>query len=536
MRFFSAAALLKSGAVFFVSLFIASPAWAQAPSPSALVDIQVVAQSTNQTRLRLTFTPQANSFGSIGTSVTQPAIGFALTSRGNSAASPRQLNGFLRQISFEQLDTVLVMRFLTTGPSQMITSAVDATHVDVTLSDGVEKAVRKAVADNLPPPPPPPPASPVPPADQGYELVMLRYADVSEVVGLLTEGLTVKSNVSFTPKSPGFGSTNNSNNSYVIQQAQNTENNDQPLGQSVDGSIAVDRRLNAVWLKGSPEKIARMKAQIALIDVPVDSVILETQLVELTDSGARSIGINFSNASGQIGVATFQSGASIPLGYTPNGGGHVSHDGGTLMGGHLSSVALQAAIYAQVAKGEGRIVSRPRISALSGSTARIITGDALPILTAITLSGVNGVSQQVQYVNVGVTLQIAPRVTPDGFVSSNVFCVVSSVSGYSQGYPTISQREAQTTAIVRDGDTFVIGGLTQESSIKSRSRVPLLGDLPVVGTAFRYEQASKAKTDLFIVVTPHVVRTGLLKAPPQPEREMEAPPADQSRVPPPPGL
>lgn len=535
MRFFSATALLKSGAVFFVSLCIASPACAQAPSPSALVDVQVVAQTPNQTRLRLTFTPQANSFGSIGTSVTQPAIGFALTSRGNSAASPRQLNGFLRQITFEQLDTVLVMRFLTTGPSQMITSAVDATHVDVTLSDGVEKAVRKAVADTLPPPPPPP-ASPPPSPDQGYELVMLRYADVSEVVGLLTEGLTVKSNVSFTPKSPGFGSTNNSNNNYMVQQAQNNENNDQPLGQSVDGSIAVDRRLNAVWLKGSPEKIARMKAQIALIDVPVDSVILETQLVELTDSGARSIGINFSNASGQIAVATFQSGASIPLGYTPNGGGHVSQESGTFMGGHLSSVALQAAIYAQVAKGEGRIVSRPRISALSGSTARIITGDALPILTAITLSGVNGVSQQVQYVNVGVTLQIAPRVTPDGFVSSNVFCVVSSVSGYSQGYPTISQREAQTTAIVRDGDTFVIGGLTQESSIKSRSRVPVLGDLPVVGTAFRYEQATKAKTDLFIVVTPHVVRTGLLKAPSPSEPQTEAPPADQNRVLPPSGL
>lgn len=58
-------------------------------------------------------------------------------------------------------------------------------------------------------------------------------------------------------------------------------------------------------------------------------------------------------------------------------------------------------------------------------------GDALPILTAITLSGVNGVSQQVQYVNVGVTLQIAPRVSADGFVTSHVYAVVSSVTGFS---------------------------------------------------------------------------------------------------------
>src|SRR6202008_2715099 len=102
--------------------------------------------------------------------------------------------------------------------------------------------------------------------------------------------------------------------------------------------------------------------------------------------------------------------------------------------------------YAQVQKGHGRIVSKPRIAAQSGSSAKIITGDALPVLTSITLSGVNGVSQQVQYVNVGVTLQIAPRVSSDGFVTSHVFCVVSSVTGVSQGYPTISQREASTMA------------------------------------------------------------------------------------------
>lgn len=172
----------------------------------------------------------------------------------------------------------------------------------------------------------------------------------------------------------------------------------------------------------------------------------------------------------------------------------------------LTSLGLQAAIYAQITKGNGRIVSKPRISAQSGSTAKIITGDALPILTAITLSGVNGVSQQVQYVNVGVTLQIAPRVSNDGFVSSHVFCVVSSVTGYSQGYPTISQREAETSATVRDGDSFVIGGLTQEDFINTKTKVPLLGDIPLLGQAFRTDRSTRAKTELYIVVTPHIVR------------------------------
>ena len=113
----------------------------------------------------------------------------------------------------------------------------------------------------------------------------------------------------------------------------------------------------------------------------------------------------------------------------------------------------------------------------------------------ITLSGVNGVSQQVQYVNVGVTLQIAPRVSSDGYVSSHVFCVVSSVSGYSQGYPTISQREAETSATVRDGDSFVIGGLTQEDTINSKTKVPLFGDIPLIGQAFRTDRKTRAKTE-----------------------------------------
>ncbi|HWY60556.1 MAG TPA: hypothetical protein VNW15_01515, partial [Rhizomicrobium sp.] len=177
----------------------------------------------------------------------------------------------------------------------------------------------------------------------------------------------------------------------------------------------------------------------------------------------------------------------------------------TASGGGVAA-NLQLAIYAQIAKGNGRIISKPRIAAQSGSTAKIITGDALPILTSIALSGVNAVQQQVQYVNVGVTLQIAPRVSDDGFVTSHVFAEVSSVTGVSQGYPTISQREASTSATVHDGESFIIGGLTQESELSNHNKLPGLGDLPLLGELFKSENGSNAKTDLYIVVTPHVVR------------------------------
>jgi general secretion pathway protein D len=214
----------------------------------------------------------------------------------------------------------------------------------------------------------------------------------------------------------------------------------------------------------------------------------------LTESGARNLGVDFNNASGQIATAAY----ALTRGDFPG-------LPNTARGGS-GFVNLQAAIYAQVDKGQGHIVSRPRIAAQSGSSAKIVTGDALPILTSIALSGVNAVQQQVQYVNVGVTLQIAPRVSDDGFVTSHVFAVVSSVTGFSQGYPTISQREASTSATVHDGESFIIGGLTQESELSHRIKLPGLGDIPVLGYLFASQHSSRAKTDLYIMVTPHVVR------------------------------
>jgi general secretion pathway protein D len=224
-------------------------------------------------------------------------------------------------------------------------------------------------------------------------------------------------------------------------------------------------------------------------------VVLETVFVELTQSGARNLGLDFNNPNGQLATAAY----SLVRGDFP-GFANTTRGGGFAFG-------LQAAIYAQIDKGEGRIISKPRIAAQSGSMAKIVTGDALPILTSIALSGVNAVQQQVQYVNVGVTLQIAPRVSDDGFVTSHVFAVVSSVTGFSQGYPTISQREASTSATVRDGDSFVIGGLTQEADLSHHIKLPGIGDVPVLGRLFDTQHSSRAKTDLYIVVTPHVVRS-----------------------------
>jgi general secretion pathway protein D len=480
--------------VFGFDLTVAAvPAAAQmapAPSPVALTKVALISESANESHFQLTLAPRANPFQALTNDPRDPALALALATRSASAAAPRGLNGLVRSIQFVQAEGVLVLHFIVNTNATISASRNGDQLVDVIVSNsaaaGNQPRISEAAAPSVPAQIYGPPGG-----QQDYQLVLLKYADVSEVVGLLTDG-SIKSNDVFIPEEPQFGSNSLTGSNYQPQPtSQAPGKSDEPLGESINASIAIDRRLNAVWLRGSPEDIARLKAMIAMIDIPVDSVILETQMVELTETGSKALGIDFANANGQLGVATFQTGQFIPPGIQT--------------GDHLTSFQFQAALYAEIRKGNGRIVSKPRIAAQSGSTAKIITGDALPILTAITLSGVNGVSQQVQYVNVGVTLQIAPRVSADGYVTSHVYAVVSSVTGFSQGYPTISQRQAETSATVRDGDSFVIGGLTQDENITNNSKIPILGDIPIIGQAFRKDTNSRTKTELYIIVTPHIV-------------------------------
>ena len=490
-------------ALFLAITGVAARAQVQPPPPAAVLnDISVSEPAKGETDVALTFGPLAPKYSLIDNDTNKPSIAFALSSRGAGAKYPSGLHGLLRAMSVEQSDSVLILHF----------QAASAVHLDAQPTGDKILVLRISGVSAAPATETPTAAAAAPlptqvarnPADDGFVVVPLKYADVSEVVGLLTDGQTVKSNDNFTPHEPAFGSAGMGGTTYAPVPPPTPDSNDDSLAQSVNDTIGIDRRLNAIILKGSPERIARLKEKIAEIDVPVQSVILETTFVELDETGARNIGLDFNNASNQIGVATFDTGAFVPAGIVTD----------VMSGKTLTSAALQAAIYAQVKSGRGRIVSQPRISAQSGSDAKIITGDAIPIQTAIALSGVNGVSQQVQYVNVGVTLQIAPRVSSDGYVTSHVFCVVSSVTGYQQGYPTISQREAQTSATVRDGDTFVIGGLTEDDDMRTHMKIPGLGDIPLLGYLFDLDQGSKSKTELYIVVTPHIVRRGEKVQPP----------------------
>ncbi len=329
-------------------------------------------------------------------------------------------------------------------------------------------------------------------AGQSINVIVLKYADISEIVGILIGGETITPNDVFTPTGSIFSlpSSNASSGTGVATTNNQPFNSStgvpQVLAQRINETIAVDRRLNAVILTGTPSELARLKSLIAKLDVPVPSVLFECQVFELSETAARDAGIELN--SGSLASGGFQS---------------LSGQAGK------SSGTLQAQLYAQIIRGAARVLAAPRILAQNGNQASILSGNALPILTTTIFPGSSLSQQTVNYIAVGVNLQIQPRVSADGNVTSHIYSEVSSVSQFvstAQGdVPLITLRQTTTSATVPDGQLFIIGGLSRETQIRNVARIPILGYLPLIGTVFRVRHDTTERVNLYIAITPHVV-------------------------------
>lgn len=341
------------------------------------------------------------------------------------------------------------------------------------------------------------------------QIVRLHYADVSEVVGILSGNANVAPGNTFNPQPTNIGSQNGLGGAsfgqaiggqsvqpfqQFSQYQQAVPSEQQALGQRVTDNIAIDRRLNAIILTGTPDQIAQAEALINKIDIPVQSVLLDTEVLEVNETGAKSIGLPYNQSETSPITHIFNTQAQI-LNNIPS----------QAVAGAL---AIQSDIWALVNEGRARVLASPKILTQDGLSASILTGDSLPIrvTTPVGVGGVGAVSSQVEYINVGVNLQILPRVTGNGGVDADVYSQVSSVTGFdSSGDPQISTRQAQTKVNLLEGQTLVIGGLLQQRDIRNLQKVWLLGDIPLVGYLFRFYTETKQNTNLVITVTPHIV-------------------------------
>lgn len=471
------------------ALVFAAAAALPRPADAALIAaLRIDATPGGGARVTVGFTGPPPQYRIFGTGSSEVTIELAQTQAGPGVPANVQGSGTVLGVRYGAVGPQTQVSLRLAAPAPIRVTA-DARNIYIDVSPSVVPPPVRALA---------PAAAQLVTASDVVEVVPLKYADVGEVVGVLVAGQTIASNDTFTPQPSQLGQPANYGGSFggtgftgaPVQQTPVTAfgagGQPQSLGQKITDNIAIDRRLNAVILSGSPAVVAGLREIIAKIDVALPSVLFETQIVELTDTAAKAVGIDYTDSGGRLGTAALAS---------------------KTLSTAASALSLQAQIYDVVSHGGGRLIARPRVVAQNGASASILTGDAIPIVTTITSFGSATVSQQqVQYVQVGVNLQIQPRIASDGYVTTHVYSEVSSVTGYTQGYPQISQRTATTAATVRDGEAFVIGGLVQENELRNLSKIPGIGDLPLIGGLFRNRTESKVSTNLYIVVTPHIVQ------------------------------
>ena len=301
------------------------------------------------------------------------------------------------------------------------------------------------------------------------------------------------------------------------------------------GSVTVDARTNTLLIQDTPSKIKEIKKLIAELDKPVKQVLIETRIVEARDGYSRTLGVrlgltninsnfnlgNSDNSAGQgVTSGTLEGAVNASNAFnsgTPDDGIEVTGDGLNVdlgsagLGNFLaSSVAFTLAKFAdgygQVlgveltalqAEGKGKLISSPRLITANNMEAhieqgeeRIFTTNVLGVGSVVTKKAVLG-------------LTVTPHITPDNRVIMDVFITKDSFP--NPVLPNIDKKEIETQILLDHGETAVIGGIYTQEIGEDVAKVPLLGDLPVLGVLFRNKTITDQKTELLIFLTPKII-------------------------------
>lgn len=275
------------------------------------------------------------------------------------------------------------------------------------------------------------------------------------------------------------------------------------------GAIVADERNNQVIITAFPERMKEAEELIKGLDKKTKQVLLEAKILKIVLKDNFDMGVNWSQiltsaAKGSVtlaGAYAFPSGQSAPVNFFKISGSN----------SHYSAVlqALQEF-------GETRNLSSPSIMVTNNQEARIYVGTTQAYVTTTIATGstTSSTAAQVTFLDVGVQLVVTPTVNNDGFVTMKIKPEVSSVDSQltykiaadvDNTVPIVARTTAETSVMVKDGTTIIIGGLRKDEKLKTVDKVPLLGDIPFLGAAFRKTTEKLEKNEIVVFITPHIV-------------------------------
>ena len=277
---------------------------------------------------------------------------------------------------------------------------------------------------------------------------------------------------------------------------------------SEDTYLEADPNTNSLLVLTSSRNYELLKPIIDELDKPVGQVLIKVLFAEITHNDSVDLGTEFSvwNLRGAGDSNNVEFSTRFPP--TPTSG----------LTATVLDRTLDVTIRAMQATGKLNILSRPYILTSNNQKATITVGSQVPFATGETTSNV-GTQTTTEYRDIGIILEVTPSINPDGLVNMTVRPEISSITGESVqiserlSLPIFATRTSETKVAIRDGQTIVIGGLMQDEIRDTVSKVPLLGDIPILGNLFKRTIKEKDKTELLIFLTPHVAPDALALTP-----------------------
>jgi general secretion pathway protein D len=270
-----------------------------------------------------------------------------------------------------------------------------------------------------------------------------------------------------------------------------------------NAAVVAEPNTNSLIITGTPETAALVKQLILELDQSPPQVLIEAIVAEVGLDAERKLGFEWTwTEHSHLGNANLTGTLGTTFGLTTQATG-LSY---AITGTNLSTL-----LKALVTDDSVTILSTPRIFTSNNRAAEINISTQTPYVSSVRTTDTSE-TYAVGYLDVGVILSVTPQIAPDGTVTMQVTQEANELLGFqsfgsSVQAPTVARRSAQATIRVADGQTVILGGIISDSSSRSVSKVPVLGDLPLVGNLFRHSAVTKKKSELLVFLTPRVVRT-----------------------------
>jgi general secretion pathway protein D len=270
--------------------------------------------------------------------------------------------------------------------------------------------------------------------------------------------------------------------------------------------MVVDETRNSLVFIGSAGEYAIAYQLLQELDLPAKQVLIEVTIADISLDKTSQLGVEWQftdyNSNGEINnvISTL--------------GGLGAGSAGLLFTAFDSRGDVKVRLNALAEDGDARILSNPKLLALDNEEARIQVGQQIAVISseiADTNSPTPGAGDNVlrtfNYIDTGVILSFTPTVMADGIVRLKVYQEVSSAGPSLDNTPPINKRTIETTLVAHSGQTVMIGGLITHNTTSQENKVPVLGDLPILGGLFKSTQKTDTSSEMIVLITPHVIES-----------------------------